>query len=76
MILSPDTPLVNSIIIYIFIMVIIILIKPNFLYCHKTNEFKKFGLDEHSTILPLPCVCIGSGILIYCFFTIIQTLFS
>ena len=39
-IINPDNPVYNTVIFYILINSILLLAKPNFMYCNKVNKFK------------------------------------
>ena len=59
--------LYNSIKIYIILIIIIILIRPHFLYDRKNNKFKSFGTKRNETIFSLPIISILLAISIYIF---------
>lgn len=73
--IDPTSPLYNTIIFYILIISIILITKPSFLYCNKTNKFKPFGCNDNETLLSFPIVSIGTGIILYLIFTIIEILY-
>lgn len=61
-----DEILINSIIIYIFILVLLYVIKPKFIYNKKTKSFKPFGFDCKTTsFIPYPVLCVLLAIFIY-----------
>lgn len=66
--ISPNQPVYNTVIFYIIIVCIILLIKPNFMYCHKTKQFKAFGCNKNQTLTSFPVVCISTGIVLYMIF--------
>ena len=68
MILSPSNPVYNTIIIYLLLICIILLTKPDFMFCKKTNKFKTFGLGENQTLLSFPTISIFSCVILYVFF--------
>ncbi len=68
MFLDPNTPVFNSCVFYFLFIIIIITIKPNFLYCHKEKKFKAFGCNDNNTIFNLPLLAISFAITIYVFF--------
>ena len=75
MILSPGHPVYNSIIFYIIIICLVLLIKPNFMYCKKTQKFKTFGISsKHTTIVTFPIFSITVAILLYMIFLCISIL--
>ena len=55
----------NTIIIYIIIILALVIIKPNFVYCHKTKKFKPFGCNEGQTFLSLQIISVASAVLVY-----------
>lgn len=71
-IIDPSTPVYNTIIFYILIVCIILITKPNFMYCYKSKKFKSFGLNDNQTMLSFPIVAIGSGIILYMIFLMVQ----
>lgn len=74
--LSPQTPVMNTIIFYIIAVILLIIIKPEIIYNNKTNEFKTFGSGENKTLLPFPVVCISIGIMLYMIFLLIKILYA
>lgn len=63
-----DELLITSIIIYIFILCIIFIVKPKFIYDRKNKSFKSFGFDKKiNSFLPYPVFCVLTAILIYLF---------
>lgn len=61
-------PLYNSILFYILFIVLIILLKPKFLFCKKSNQMKSFGFGKNQTIFCFPLVCIMSIVIFYIVF--------
>ena len=49
-----DSPVKNSIIIYLIIAIGILYLKPNFLFDEETGQLKEFGLTDNKTILSYP----------------------
>lgn len=62
---SIDKVLYASIIAYIIVMIIILVIKPNFIYDDEHKTFKSFGFSENQTITALPIFSVVLCILIY-----------
>lgn len=60
-----DKVLHTSIITYIFVMISVIIAKPEFMYDSKNNKFKSFGTTENETIMALPIFGMTSCIIIY-----------
>lgn len=67
-----SNPVYNTIIFYILLVIIIMLIKPEFMYCHKNQKFKSFGFDKDQTVFCLPIVCLTSVIILYLLFVTIN----
>jgi hypothetical protein len=74
MIVNPESPVYNAIIFYILIICVIIITKPEFMYCIKSNKFKSFGFGDGQTLLSFPVISIGSGIVLYIFFLFFEIL--
>ena len=72
--LDPHSPLNNTIVFYIILIIGIIITKPKFMYCHKSNKFKPFGYGENKTILPFSIVSISGGIIFYIIFSLIDSI--
>ena len=66
-----NNPLYNSLKVYIIIIVLLIYLKPSFIYDKKQKQFKSFGLDKNSTIFSLPILSIFLSIIIYFIFSVI-----
>lgn len=73
-IIDPSNPVWNSIIFYIIIIAILLIIKPNIMYCHKTKRFKSFGIGENKTLCSFPVAALSSSILLYIIFLNIEIL--
>jgi hypothetical protein len=67
-IVDPNAPLYNAIIFYILIVGVLLIVKPNFMYCDKTNKFKPFGFEEGKTLVCFPTVAICMAVLLYIIF--------
>ena len=63
-----SSPIYNTIIFYIFFVIIIILIKPESMYDHKTKTFKQFGFEKGQTFFSFPVMCIVMAIVLYLIF--------
>lgn len=68
---DPCNPAVNAVIIYIILILIVVIIKPNFLYDHKYNKFKGFGNAYNQTYFPLMLFGILMSIILYYVFLFI-----
>ncbi len=73
-IINPNAPVYNTIIFYIMIVCLLLIIKPTFMYCHKTQKFKQFGCGPNRTLLSFPLVTIGVGIILYMLFLGVDTI--
>jgi hypothetical protein len=60
-----NNPAISAIILFIVFTVLIIIIKPSFVYDYRNNKFKDFGFGKNKTIMPLPILCIFVGIVSY-----------
>lgn len=46
-------------------MILIFVLKPDFLYDHEDNQFKTFGFSNKKTILPVTMICVLLPLVIY-----------
>jgi hypothetical protein len=69
-----NNPLFDSLKYYILVMLILITLKPEFIYDSKNRKYKKFGLKKNKTIFTLPFLSIIIAILIYIFVLLIYKL--
>lgn len=67
-IIDPSNPVYNTVIFYILIMTIMLVMKPEFIYDHKNDMFKTFGLKDNQTIMCLPITALCMGVLLYMIF--------
>jgi hypothetical protein len=67
--LNPLNPLLNSIIVYIIIIVLLLYNKPNLIYDKKIKKFKQFGMDKGKSILSLPVLALVIAMCVYLFFS-------
>lgn len=74
--LDPLNPLYNSLLTYIFIIILLILYKPNIIYNKKSKKFKQFGVNKDSSLLPLPILSLLVAIIIYVVFSYIEKFYS
>lgn len=58
----------NTILLYILFVAILLIAKPDIMYCHKTNKFKQFGFNEGQTFLSFPVVSLTSVVVFYMLF--------
>ena len=65
------SPIYNAILFYILFVIIILVIKPNAMYDHKTKKFKSFGCSgEDQTLFAFPIVALSSAVIFYIIFLI------
>lgn len=76
MILRPSNPLYNSVIFYLLSIILIVIIKPEFMYDKKRRKFKQFGTGRRQTILTLPMISIILAIIIYIIFAYIAKTYN
>ena len=67
---DPCNPAVNAIIIYIIFILVIVIMKPNFLYDNQNEKFREFGSLPGQTYLTLPITAIIGSIVIYYIFAL------
>lgn len=67
-----DKMLYTSVVMYILIMCLILIIKPNFIYDYNNNKFKSFGTEQNETMFPIPILSIIACIVVY-FIVILYT---
>lgn len=67
-----NSSIINTIIVFVLIMIIILIIKPSFLYDHDKNEFKKFGTEDNETILNIYSISVLLAFFLYIFFNSIN----
>ena len=76
MFLVESSPICNTIIFYILLIIMILIFKPDIMYCSKTNKFKSFGCGKNQTIFCFPIVCLSSVVLLYLLFLMIDVLYE
>ncbi|ARF09426.1 hypothetical protein Indivirus_1_49 [Indivirus ILV1] len=62
------SPVYNAILFYIFLIIILLVVKPDIMYNNKTKKFKSFGCGKDQTFFAFPLVVLASVILFYFFF--------
>jgi hypothetical protein len=72
--IDPQSPLYNTISCYIILIILLLVLKPNCMYCEKKGRFKQFGLEENQTLFSFPIVSICSCIILYILFAFINTI--
>jgi hypothetical protein len=70
--LNPFNPLINSIIVYIILILLLIYNKPSIIYDKKTKKFKQFGMNSGKSVLSLPVLAILLSIIIYIIFSYVE----
>ena len=71
---DPSNPAYNAIIIYIIIIVLLVLVKPDVIYDHKLNKYKEFGFEDNKTVLSLYVISIILALIIFALFAYIEQL--
>jgi len=71
-----SNPLFDSIKFYILVMLILIFIKPEFMYSKKNKKYKKLGYKKNQTLFTMPILSILIAIIIYIFVLLIHKLNS
>lgn len=69
--INPINPAINAIIIYILIIVIMFVIKPDFLYDHNTHKFREIYFYNQKTVSSLVIFGIILSVLLFGFFSYI-----
>lgn len=72
MFFDPYNPLFNTIVIYVVVLGILLILKPNFIYDKKYKYFKGFGTGEGKSLLSLPIIAIILAFVIYIIFSSIE----
>lgn len=65
--IDPKTPAQNTLLIYMIFVLILLFMKPKFLFT-ASGKLKSFGCGHDKTPINFPIVVIGSGILFYLIF--------
>lgn len=68
MLLSYDNPLYNTIIVFLIIILLLYILKPDIIYDRNTNKFRQFGTTDGKTLLPIYVIAILLAIILYIFF--------
>jgi lipopolysaccharide export LptBFGC system permease protein LptF len=68
MIINSNSPVYNTFIVFIIIVSLIHIKKPNLLYDNKKKEYRQFGTTNGKTLLPIYIVGILIAIVLYVFF--------
>lgn len=59
-----------AIIVYIIVIILLYLFRPNIIYNQETKQFREFGFERDQSILALPILAIILAILIYIIFSL------
>lgn len=65
---SLSNPLYNTVIVFVSIMGLLYIIKPDAIYDKRKAEFKQFGVDSDKTLLPIYVIGILLAIILYVLF--------
>ena len=74
MVLISSSPVYNTILFYILLIALLLIIKPNIMYCYKSKKFKSFGCGKEQTLFCFPLICITSVIILYFIFLMMDIL--
>lgn len=66
--------LYNSMIAYIIFVIIVVNVKPVWMYDYKNNKFKEFGTNNNQTFMSLHMTCIIASIMIFLLFSFLEML--
>lgn len=72
--LKPNNPVYNTLIIYIIVISVLLIVRPEAMYNRQNGKFKTFGFGEGQSMLSFPTVAIGSGVMLYGLFLLISRL--
>jgi hypothetical protein len=72
MLIDPYNPVLNTIIIYIIIMLLLVSYKPKIIFDKRRQKYKSFGIGKYNSLFSLPVLAIIIAIMIYAFFTKIE----
>lgn len=67
------SPLYNTLLVYIIMIVAILVIKPAFMYDYTENRFKSFGLANNETFFSFSFSALAGGVIVYLFFLALWT---
>jgi TolA-binding protein len=68
MFINLSNPLYNTVIVFISIMALIYIIKPEAIYDRENREFRQFGTDDGKTLMPIYVIAILIAIILYVLF--------
>ena len=71
-IINPYNPVTNALIFYVIFVLILLIVKPKFLYSDKNKKFKQFGCRKDQTLLSFPVIAIIAGIFFYMIFSSLE----
>jgi len=74
--LEPNSPLFNTVVLYIIFVIILLVTKPSIMYDRNLNKFKRFGYEENETLVPFSLCVVSSGIVFYLLFSTLDNLCS
>jgi hypothetical protein len=69
-----SSPLFNSLKVYIIIIILLVFLKPNFIYDKTIQKFRQFGTNKGNTIFSLPVLSIFLAVILYIIFLWIDKL--
>jgi len=68
MLFTLSNPLYNTVIVFLSIMALIYIYKPDAIYDREKKEFRQFGIDDGKTLMPIYVIAILMAIIIYVLF--------
>lgn len=70
---DPKTPVENTIFLYMFLVLILLYLKPSFLF-HSDGKLKSFGCGNNKTIINFPIIITSFAVIMYFIFALIKKL--
>ncbi len=74
--IDPKSAVYNTIVFYVLIICVILITKPSFMFCNKTQRFKPFGLGNKQTLFSFPVVSMATGVTLYMIFLWISIIYN
>lgn len=76
LIFDPYRPAYNTIIVFVILTIIVLIIKPTFMYDYENKKLKQFGCGQDQTLLSFPLFSISCAIIIYIIFSSIEIIYN
>lgn len=74
MLIDISSPVYNTILFYLITIIIILVMKPSFMYSETAHKFKSFGCGPDQTILSFPLISICLTVFYYVIFLVVEIL--